>query len=103
MLVNRDEVAELFEGTGADSLDGVEVLDALEGTILDAVVDDPLGDRGAHAWEELELGGGGGVDVDLASRGGGLRRLAGDANRMRLGGRGRVLSRRGPDRARWGR
>ena len=63
-------LAHFFELFGADAFDGQEIVDAFEGTVGFARVDDFLRGGGADAGDLLEVGGGGGVDVD--GMGGGL-------------------------------
>jgi hypothetical protein len=51
-----------FLGTYAGDL--LELVDGGEGAVLGAVVEDALGQDGADAGEGVELGEGGGVEVD---------------------------------------
>jgi hypothetical protein len=56
--------AELFEALLADAADDEEVFEAAVGAGFLTGADDGLGDRGADSGNLLELGGGGGVDVE---------------------------------------
>ncbi len=47
----------------ADAFDGEEVVDAFEGAVGFAGVEDFLGGGGADAWDFFELIGGGGVEI----------------------------------------
>src|SRR5690606_32316372 len=58
------EVLDLGEGLLTDALDPHDVV-ALLGRVLLAIVGDALGDRRADPGQQLELGGGRRVDVDL--------------------------------------
>ena len=54
----------------SNPLHAVELVDGGVSPVLGPVVDDPLGNRRADAWQVLQLRGGGSVDIEEAAGGG---------------------------------
>jgi hypothetical protein len=63
-LAYGEVLAHFVELFRADTFDGEEIVDAFEGAVGFAGVEDFLRRGGADAGDLLEFGGGGGVDVD---------------------------------------
>ena len=64
-LLDGDEVFDAVVGGGGDEAGVVELLDAAEGAVALAVLEDPAGERGADAGEGVELSRGGRVEVQM--------------------------------------